>query len=59
MTYSLPTDFTKLTDYTPACAIDAKIMKDNNITDPNEYRMFLQRNATKIMEIQRKNIQKK
>ena len=59
MVYSLPTDYARLTSYTSNCVMDNKIMKDNSIKTPAEYRLFLQRNAEKIMEINRNSVVKK
>ena len=44
-----------ITDYRSSCSIDQKIMADNGIKTQAEYRLFLQRNGDKIMELARKN----
>lgn len=44
-----------ITDYRSSCSIDQKIMADNGIKTQAEYRLFLQRNGDKIMELSRKN----
>lgn len=44
-----------ITDYRSSCSIDQKIMADNGIKTQAEYRLFLQRNGDKIMDLARKN----
>lgn len=41
-----------LTDYRPRCVVDAKIMKDNGISNNTSYRAFLQHNATQLLQQQ-------
>lgn len=43
-----------ITDYRSSCSIDQQIMSDNGIKTQAEYRLFLQRNGSKIMELARK-----
>jgi hypothetical protein len=42
-----------ITDYRTSCSVDNKIMKDNGIKTQQEYRLFVQRNADKILDINR------
>ena len=39
----------EITEYATSCSIDAKIMRDNNITSQHEYRLFLQKNGKKAV----------
>ena len=41
------------TDYRPNCFVNNLIQSQNNITDSYKYRMFLQENASKLMELNR------
>ena len=43
-------DARTFTDYNPNCELNRIIQKKYNVTDANEYRVFLQKNALKIME---------
>ena len=58
MVFNFSSDSRTFTDYNPTCLINQKIMKDNNITNQNEYRAFLQKNALKIMQINAENSKK-
>lgn len=58
MVFNFSSDSRTFTDYSPPCLINQKIMKDNNITNQNEYRAFLQKNALKIMQINTENSKK-
>lgn len=42
------------TDYRPSCDLDNYIRVNNGIMNSNDYRMFLTRNANKLMELNRK-----
>jgi aspartate 1-decarboxylase len=48
-----------ITDYRSSCSIDQQIMTDNGITTQAEYRLFLQRNGNKIIELARKTTEKR
>lgn len=41
------------TDYTPSCVLNNKIKKEANVSDNYSYRMYIQRNADKIMQADR------
>ena len=41
------------TDYRPNCFVNNLIQSQNSITDSYKYRMFLQENASKLMELNR------
>lgn len=56
MIYKSTSDASILTEYHSSCLVNKQIMKDNNIKSQYEYRKFLQENAEKIMEINRKNV---
>ena len=43
------------TDYRPNCEINSMIKMDNKITNSFEYRNFLQQNANKLLDINRKH----
>ena len=58
MVFNFPADGRTFTDFNSPCMSNSKIMTDNNITDANEYRLFLQRNGMAITEISRKNAAK-
>lgn len=45
------------TNYLPNSKLNTYITKINNITNNDEYRIFLQKNASKIMENEKKFIQ--
>jgi hypothetical protein len=55
MIFKSSSDGRIFTDYNSNCVINNQIMKDNKITSQYEYRKFLQENAEKLMEIDRKN----
>jgi hypothetical protein len=44
------------TDYRPSCVADQQIKTENGITDNYNFRLFLQRNALKIMDKDRQVI---
>lgn len=48
-----------MTNYMTSCTTDNKIMKENGIKDQNEYRLFLQKNAEKLMQINMDAVVKK
>jgi aspartate 1-decarboxylase len=48
-----------ITDYRSSCSIDQKIMADNGIKTQAEYRLFIQRNGSKLMEIARKETEQR
>lgn len=48
-----------ITDYRSSCSIDQKIMEDNGIKTQAEYRLFIQRNGNKIMELARKTTEER
>lgn len=48
-----------ITDYRPSCSIDQKIMQDNGIKTQAEYRLFIQRNGVKLMELARKETEQR
>ena len=48
-----------ITDYRSSCNIDQKIMADNGIKTQAEYRLFLQRNGDKIMDLTRKTTEER
>lgn len=58
MVFNFPADGRTFTDFNSPCSINSKIMNDNNITNANEYRLFLQRNGSSIADISRKNASK-
>ena len=41
------------TDYRPSCDLNSDVRRDNSITDSFEARLFLQRNAEQLMDINR------
>ncbi len=47
------------TDYSPVCDSNDKFRKDNNLKSSFEQRMYLIRNASKIMENNKKYIEQK
>lgn len=49
MVFNFASDGRAFTNYNSNCSIEQKIMKENNIKNPNEYRAFLQKNAEKLM----------
>lgn len=55
MIFKSSSDGRIFTDYNSNCVINKQIMKDNKITSQYEYRKFLQENAEKLMDIDRKN----
>ncbi len=57
MIFKCVSDAYILTEYHSSCLVDKQIMKDNKIKSQYEYRKFLQENAEKIMEINRKKSQ--
>lgn len=48
-----------ITEYRSSCSIDNKIMADNGIKTQAEYRLFLQRNGNKILDITRTATEKR
>lgn len=59
MTFHLGNDSRSFTEYGSACSIDAKIMKDNGLKTPEEYRLFIQRNGSSLMTLNRNLTQQK
>lgn len=55
MIFKSTSDASTLTEYHSSCLVNKQIMKDNKIASQSDYRKFLQENAEKIMEINRKN----
>lgn len=45
-----------LTSYTPTCVDNQKIKQEFGLTNDYDYRMFLQRNADKVMKFKLKNM---
>lgn len=45
------------TNYLPNSKLNTYVTKINNITDNDQYRIFLQKNASKIMENEKKFIE--
>lgn len=58
MVFNFPADGRTFTDFNSPCLVNEKIMKDNNILNANEYRLFLQRNGSAIVDISRRNSSK-
>jgi hypothetical protein len=52
MVFAAMQDGRFFTDYNPDCSINKKIKSQFGITDDHEYRLFLQRNGTKILDQQ-------
>jgi hypothetical protein len=46
------------TDFRASCIVNQELMKLGNATDAYQYKMFIQRNASKIMELDRQRSQK-
>lgn len=57
MIFKSASDASIFTEYSSSCLVNKQIMKDNKITSQSEYRKFLQENAEKIMEINKKNVE--
>lgn len=57
MIFKSTSDASNFTEYNSSCLVNKKIMKDNKITSQYEYRKFLQQNAEKIIEINKKNVE--
>ena len=43
------------TDYRPSCDLNSEVRRDNEIGDSFEARLFLQRNAEQLMDVNRNN----
>ena len=41
------------TDYRPSCELNNDISRDNNLNNSLDIRLFLQRNAEKLMDVNR------
>lgn len=59
MTFHFGTDGRSFTQYGSSCSIDKQIMKDNNLKTPEEYRLFIQRNGSSLMTLNRKLTEQK
>ncbi len=59
MVFHFGSDARSFTQYESACSIDKKIMNDNGLKTPEEYRLFIQRNGSSLMTINKNLIQQK
>lgn len=59
MVFHLGSDARSFTQYGSACSIDAQIMKDNNLKTPEEFRLFIQRNGSSLITLNRNLTQQK
>lgn len=59
MVFHFGSDSRSFTQYESACSMDKKIMQDNNLKTPEEYRLFIQRNGASLMALNRNLTQQK